>query len=40
MIRRPILVVAALAAAVLAVRKRPIRPPQGSGAWEPVELKR
>jgi hypothetical protein len=40
MIRRPILVLAALAAAVLAFKKRPVRPPKRSGAWEPVELER
>jgi hypothetical protein len=40
MIRRPILLIAALAAAVLAFRKRPIRPPERTGTWEPVELER
>ncbi|MDR9449591.1 MAG: hypothetical protein RI637_00115 [Acidimicrobiia bacterium] len=40
MFRRPILLLAALAAAALAFRKRPVRPPQRSGAWEPVELER
>jgi hypothetical protein len=38
MLRRTILVISALAAAALAYKTRPIKPPQGSGAWEPVEL--
>jgi hypothetical protein len=40
MIRKTLLVVAALAAALLAVKKRQVSPPQGTGAWEPVELER
>jgi hypothetical protein len=38
MIRRTVLVAAAVAAAVFAYKKRPIQPPRASGAWEPVEL--
>jgi hypothetical protein len=39
MIRRPILVLAALIAVGLALRKRPVKPPQRSGAWEPADFK-
>ncbi|MGZ5383108.1 MAG: hypothetical protein ACXW15_13025 [Acidimicrobiia bacterium] len=39
MIRRPLLIVAALIAAGMAFKKRPVRPPQRSGTWEPVEVK-
>lgn len=40
MIRKPILWVAALAVALLALRKRPAQPPERAGAWEPAEIKR
>ncbi len=40
MIRKTILVAAALAAAVLAVKKRQTSTRQEAGVWEPVDLKR
>ena len=40
MTRKPILWVAALAVALLALRKRPSQTPERPGAWEPVEIKR
>jgi len=38
MIRRPVFLLAALAAALLVLKKRSARPPERSGAWEPVDL--
>jgi hypothetical protein len=34
------LLIAALAAAALALKRRPVKPPQGSGIWEPANLDR
>jgi hypothetical protein len=36
MIRKPFLMIAAAAALFLAFRKRPIKPPQQAGSWEPA----